>query len=39
MNFKYMPELEWRWSYPVIILLSVGIVAVCLWWFKKKKWL
>ena len=39
MNFKYMPELEWRWSYPVIILLSVAIVAVCLWWFKKKKWL
>jgi magnesium transporter len=18
MNFKYMPELEWRWSYPIV---------------------
>lgn len=25
MNFKFMPELEWRWSYPAVML---GIVAV-----------
>ncbi len=38
MNFKYMPELEWRWSYPllwsVIILIAVSMVT----YFKKKKW-
>ena len=39
MNFKYMPELEWRYSYPVVILLSVVIVVVCLIWFKRKKWM
>ena len=39
MNFKYMPELEWRYSYLAVIVISVAIVAVCLWWFKKKKWL
>ncbi len=39
MNFRYMPELEWRYSYPVVILVSILIVAGCLIWFKKKKWM
>lgn len=39
MNFKYMPELEWRYSYPAVIVLSIVIVIICLLWFKKKKWL
>ena len=39
MNFKYMPELEWKYSYPAVILISVVIVVICLWWFKRKKWL
>lgn len=39
MNFKYMPELEGRYSYPIVIAVSILIVAVCLIWFKKKKWM
>ncbi|MBR6874267.1 MAG: magnesium transporter CorA [Ruminococcus sp.] len=39
MNFKYMPELESKASYPIIIAVSIAIVAVCLIFFKKKKWL
>jgi len=39
MNFRYMPELEWKYSYPVVILISVAIVIVCLIWFTKKKWM
>ena len=39
MNFRYMPELEWRFGYPAVIVLSVAIVAYCLILFKKKKWL
>ncbi len=39
MNFRYMPELEWRWSYPVLIAISIAVVVVCLIWFKKKKWM
>ena len=39
MNFRYMPELEWRYGYPLVIVISVAIVAFCLLWFKRKKWL
>jgi magnesium transporter len=39
MNFRYMPELEWRWGYPVIIAVSLLIAIGCLLFFKKKKWL
>lgn len=39
MNFKYMPSLESRFSYPIVIAVCVLIVIVCIWWFKKKKWL
>ena len=39
MNFRFMPELEWKGSYPVIIVLSILIVVVSLIFFKKKKWL
>ena len=39
MNFKYMPELEWRFSYPLIIVISILIVVLCLFWFRKKKWM
>ncbi len=39
MNFRYMPELEYKWSYPIVIAVSVSIVIISLWVFKKKKWL
>lgn len=39
MNFRYMPELEWKFGYPVVIGLSIFIVVACLLFFKKKKWL
>ena len=39
MNFQNMPELKWRYGYPVIIIISIAIVAACLIWFKKKKWM
>jgi magnesium transporter len=39
MNFHFMPELEWQWSYPAIIVISVVIVIASLLFFKKKKWL
>jgi magnesium transporter len=39
MNFKYMPELEWKYGY--IFALGVMLVSVVsmLLFFKKKKWL
>lgn len=39
MNFKYMPELSSVYAYPLVILISVLIVIVSLWYFKKKHWL
>ncbi len=39
MNFKFMPELDSQWGYPVVIIASVVIVAGSLLFFKKKKWL
>ena len=39
MNFKFMPELEWKWSYPVVIAVCMLIAVGSLWFFKKKKWL
>ena len=39
MNFKYMPELEWRWGYPMVWLIVVGISVFMLIYFKKKRWL
>jgi len=39
MNFRYMPELTWRWGYPaawgVMVLVIIGMVI----FFKRKKWL
>ena len=39
MNFRYMPELEWRFGYPVVIVVSLSVAIACLLFFKKKKWL
>lgn len=39
MNFKFMPELEWKWSYPVLWILLIGIFVSMLFYFKRKKWL
>jgi len=39
MNFKFMPELEWRWGYPLILLTMITIGILMLFYFKRKKWL
>jgi magnesium transporter len=38
MNFKYMPELVWRWAYPLFWLIVVTILVIMLVWFKRRKW-
>lgn len=39
MNFKFMPEIGWRWGYPLVLLIMFTVAAVMLYLFKKKKWL
>ena len=38
MNFKYMPELEWRWSYAVVWLVMIAIAVGMIKYFRNKKW-
>ncbi|MCI5918743.1 MAG: magnesium transporter [Roseburia sp.] len=38
MNFKYMPELSWKYSYLVFGISSVAVCVILLIIFKKKKW-
>lgn len=39
MNFKYMPELEWRFGYFIILLVMLLVALSMLYYFKRKKWL
>ena len=39
MNFENMPELHWKWAYPVLWGVFVTVTLVLLVYFKKKKWL
>ena len=34
-----MPELTYRYGYPVFWLVVIALVAAMLWWFRRKKWL
>lgn len=39
MNFEYMPELKWRYGYPIMLLLCGGLMGVVYWRLKKNGWL
>lgn len=39
MNFRYMPELEWKWAYFGVLSLMAAVAGTLLIYFKKKKWL
>jgi len=39
MNFKFMPELSWRYGYPFSIALMVAFAGAVLLYFRRKKWL
>ncbi len=34
-----MPEFGWVYSYPFVITLCIGIIALMLWLFRRNKWL
>ena len=38
MNFRYMPELEWRLGYFLVLGLMAVLAGGMLWYFKKKNW-
>ena len=39
MNFRHMPELEWPWAYPLVLILMVLAAVLPYMYFKWKKWL
>jgi len=39
MNFKYMPELEWRYGYFAVWVLNIAIAAGLYYYLRKKKWI
>jgi magnesium transporter len=39
MNFVFMPELEWRWGYPLVMTLMGGVFGGMLVFFYKRKWI
>jgi magnesium transporter len=39
MNFAFMPELTWRWSYPAILIVMALAGISMLVYFRRKRWL
>ncbi|MFZ1059699.1 MAG: magnesium and cobalt transport protein CorA, partial [Candidatus Rokuibacteriota bacterium] len=39
MNFKFMPELDWRFGYPLVMAVTFGICGVLYARFKRAGWL
>ena len=39
MNFRFMPELEWEFSYPFVLLFLIATMVGMIFFFRRKKWL
>lgn len=39
MNFVHMPELDWRFGYPLACLLMLASALLPWWFFKRRGWL
>jgi magnesium transporter len=39
MNFDHMPELRWRWSYPILLVLMLGLAGGMVRFFWRKGWI
>ncbi len=38
MNFHFMPELHWKYGYPVVIVLMISVATSLIFWFRGKGW-
>jgi magnesium transporter len=39
MNFHFMPELRWKWSYPILLAIMLAVVVILLRYFRERGWL
>ena len=37
-NFKFLPELEWRYGYFIMWGIMLLVAGFMVWYFKRKKW-
>lgn len=38
MNFKYFPEINWRWGYGLFWVINLSVVIGMLMYFRRKRW-
>lgn len=38
MNFRYMPELEWKYGYAAVWLFMLITAGLLVWYMRKKRW-
>lgn len=38
MNFRFMPELSWKYGYPMVWIIFLLIAGGMLYYFRKRKW-
>jgi len=34
-----MPELNWPWGYPGVLVVMLGVVGAMLFYFRRKRWI
>jgi magnesium transporter len=39
MNFEYLPEIHWKYSYLIVWIVMILIAISMVWYFRRKKWL
>ncbi len=39
MNFRFMPELDWPWAYPIVVVVMLLSAVLPYLYFKRKGWL
>jgi magnesium transporter len=39
MNFRFMPELDWPYAYPIVLVSTFGLSGLLYLYFKRSGWL
>jgi len=39
MNFDFMPELHWKFGYPLVLVAMLVVSVLMIAYFRRKKWL
>ena len=39
MNFEYLPEKDWVWSYPIFWGICIALATLMIVWFRRRGWI